>query len=237
MDVSIIIPCFNEEAIIAENLSFLAGFLRDNLKEKKFEIIAVDDGSYDNTFQEIQKTIETNKKNIKGFRLPMNLGKGAAIREGVERASGNSIIFTDADLAYHPRFILDCLETLENTDIAIGSRYIFANSCENYGFIRRNASKIFIKITNAFLKLDFSDIQCGIKGFKKKCAKELFEKLTIFGFAFDMEILAIAKKAGMKISEFAVIMDKSRPSRVRIFRDSFGMLFSIIKVAFRLIKN
>jgi len=230
MKISVIMPAYNEQKIIRENASKVDDFLAKTYKD--YELLIVDDGSRDSTL-EIVEELSGERKNIKVISYPFNRGKGAAVKAGVMEAVGDYILFTDSDLAYSPEFLADAVSTLQEYDIAIGTRYSRGDKAK-YKFKRKWISKIFIGYTNSMLKTKFSDIQAGIKGFRKACAKDIFNKLTIFGFGFDVEILALAKTGKYTIGEFAVeVTGQRKSSKVRVLKDSFKMFFNVVSVWWR----
>jgi len=236
MKISVILPAFNEEKIITKNATVVNDFLSKEYDD--YELIIVDDGSTDKTLELSNRLVEENE-NIKVVTYPFNRGKGAAVKAGVAEASGDCILFTDSDLAYNPKYLKELVEKLNDADMAIGSRYVLDGKKVNrakYKIKRGIVSKCFIGYTNFILKTNQSDIQAGIKGFKKEVAKDIFNKLTIFGFGFDVEVLALAKVMKAKTVEIPVEVTETRKSsKVRIFRDSIKMFFNVIGVRFRVL--
>jgi len=232
MKISVVMPAYNEAKIIEENAKRVDDFLAKTYKN--YELIIVDDGSKDAT-GEIAQNLAISRKNIKVITYPFNRGKGAAVKAGVMAADGDYILFTDSDLAYAPEHLADAAEALEKNDIAIGSRYIREDKSK-YRFKRKIISKIFIEYTNLVFKTDYSDIQAGIKGFRRDVAKDIFSKITIFGFGFDVEVLALAKVNGYSVGEFAVeVSSQRKSSKVRVLKDSFKMFFNVWSVHWRVL--
>ncbi|MDR1101112.1 MAG: glycosyltransferase [Clostridiales bacterium] len=233
MKISVIIPAYNEEKIIDANLRAMASFLGENFD--CFELLLVNDGSVDRTY-EIAQAVAASNPNVRVISCLGHLGKGNAVREGIMRSTGDLIVFTDADLAYPPQYIPYCVRALEQCNIAIGSRYLSGvNSTEKgssgYKNSRMLASRIFVWFANFVLGLNLTDIQCGIKGFQADVAKEIAENSKIAGFGFDAEFLCIAKEKQYTILEFPVRMCENseiRPSRVRIIRDGLKMFANVL---------
>jgi len=228
MEISVIIPAYNEESIIKKCVANMHAFLSTHYKE--FEIIVVDDGSKDDTIKLISNMNLSNLHIISYFK---NRGKGFAVRKGVFAATGDCIVYYDADIAYSPNYITACMNSLKHSDIAIGSRYIYANAkpYEN-DRLRRFLSKSYNFLIKLFLRIKASDVQCGFKGFKANVAREVFARQNIKGYAFDIEILKNAQKSKFDIVEFPIKQsdEPSRPSKVRPIKDSFDMFVSIFKV-------
>ncbi|MCM8767179.1 MAG: glycosyltransferase family 2 protein [Candidatus Omnitrophica bacterium] len=229
MEISIVIPAYNEEKRILKTIEKIYKYFKN--KNYDFEIIVVDDGSKDKTFEIVEKFAK-NKKEIIILKHPKNLGKGAAVRTGVLSASGNFILFTDADLSTPIEEFEKLKEKIENGyDIAIGSRGLKDSKIViPQPFYRRIIGKIFPILVRLIVIKDFKDTQCGFKLFKKEQGKKIFSQLKTGGFAFDVEVLAKAKKEGYKIAEVGIVWYNSPRSSVRILKDSFRMFFSLLKI-------
>ncbi|MCM8808903.1 MAG: glycosyltransferase family 2 protein [Candidatus Omnitrophica bacterium] len=229
MEISIVIPAYNEEKRILKTIERIYKYFKN--KNYDFEIIVVDDGSKDKTFEIVEKFAK-NKKEIIILKHPKNLGKGAAVRTGVLSASGNFILFTDADLSTPIEEFEKLKEKIENGyDIAIGSRGLKDSKIViPQPFYRRIIGKIFPILVRLIVIKDFKDTQCGFKLFKKEQGKKIFSQLKTGGFAFDVEVLAKAKKEGYKIAEVGIVWYNSPRSSVRILKDSFRMFFSLLKI-------
>jgi len=237
MKISVIIPAYNEEEILEKNAIIIDDFLAQNYDD--YELIVVNDGSLDKT-EEIANKLAENRKNIRVVSYPFNRGKGAAVKAGVLASTGEEILFTDCDLAYNPKFLVDCHNMLEDKDIAIGSRYASddgeSKDRSKYTLKRALLSKVFIKYVNLILKTRFTDTQAGIKGFRKDFAKDAFAKLAIFGFGFDVEILALAKAGDYSVGEFWVEVSETRKSsKVRVVKDSILMFFNVLNIKWRVL--
>ena len=236
MKISVILPAYNEEEIIEKNTIIVDDFLAKNFVN--YELIIVTGGSTDKT-EEIMYALAEKRPNIKVISYPFNRGKGAAVRIGALAAVGDEILFTDSDLAYEPKFLIDCHNALAEHDVAIGSRYVDYGKSKDrsrYALKRSLMSKVFIRYTNFILQTKFTDIQAGIKGFRKEFAKDAFSKLKIFGFGFDAEILALAKVGNFSIGEFRVEVTETRKSsKVRIIRDSILMFFNVLNIKWRIL--
>lgn len=222
MKISIIIPVYNEETVIKHTVETLKNYLDENFDF--YEIIVVNDGSTDKS-GEILKNIPY----VTFVDFIKNRGKGCAVKKGVEISDGDIVIFTDADLCYGTEHIKTIAEILKTSDIAIGSR---GKSRNGYTFLRRVYSHVFDDISTLFLGKKI-DAQCGIKGFSSTAAKNIFPLVKTNGFAFDFEVLYLAKKLGEKTKAFPVAMQKNGKSTVRIFKEPFFMIFDIFKIICR----
>jgi len=225
MELSVIIPVYNQQENIGKNLIKLKNCLSKSFID--FEIIAVNDGSSDQSL----KILETLSF-IRLISYPKNKGKGYAVRRGVMAARGKYIFFTDADLSYSPEEIYRATNILkeEKSDGIIGVRY-FKQS--DYPPIRRFLSDTFSSLVKFYLHLDIKDSQCGFKGFEKACARNIFANLTIFRFGFDMELLLEAQNEKLKISSLPVSFTHFPSSSLKLFKDSREMLFSLFKLKIR----
>ena len=228
-DLSIVIPAYNEEALIVSTLDCLHSYL--SRRPDSFEIIVVDDGSRDHTVAFVQQF----QKNIDQVRLLVNsknMGKGFSIQRGVLESRGRIIIFTDADLPYELDAIEGFLVALQNgCDLAVGSRVLPGSEVRGVPMLRYVAGQIFSWMVQAVLFQGLPDTQCGFKSFKAEAAKEIFRRLTIGGFGFDVEMLFIARKRKYAIQPVPVHMIEHRQrSRVRLMTDSLKMFANLFMV-------
>jgi dolichyl-phosphate beta-glucosyltransferase len=229
-ELSIIIPAYNEEALIVNTLDGLKKYLSD--RSDPYEIIVVDDGSQDKTARCIQDWKKTNQVDLRLFINEQNRGKGFSIQRGVMESHGRFIIFIDADLPYELHAIEGFLQVLRNGyDLAIGSRVLPGSQVKGVPVIRYVSGQIFSWMVQAVLFSGLPDTQCGFKSFKSGAAKEIFRRLTIEGFGFDVEMLFVARKLNYAIQPIAVQMiDHRHRSRVRLVIDSFRMFANLFTV-------
>ena len=210
--VSVVVPCFNEGAQISQNLSQICDFLADFCPN--YEVIAVDDGSTDNTFEEITRAASIYPL-IRSFHYSENIGKGFALREGFERATGRYIIFLDADLDLPPHQIALFFEIMqrENADVVIGDKRHPASQVE-YPKRRVIISLIYSALLRILFHLPLQDTQAGLKLFKSEVLERVFSKIVCKRFAFDVELLANVHRLGYKIGEAPVELNFSRVLRL-----------------------
>ncbi|MCM8771878.1 MAG: glycosyltransferase family 2 protein [Candidatus Omnitrophica bacterium] len=228
MEISVIVPAYNEEKRILKTLENIYKYFKN--RNLAFEIIVVDDGSKDKTVEIVNKFAD-GKNEIKIIKHEKNLGKGAAVKTGVLNASGNLILFTDADLST-PIEEFEKLEKKikEGYDIAIGSRGLKDSKIIiPQPLFRRIVGKIFPLLVRLLIIKDFRDTQCGFKLFKKE-TKKIFEELKTNGFAFDVEFLARGKKEGYKIAEVGVVWYNSPESKVSLLKSPLKMLIELKKI-------
>ncbi|OGC45104.1 hypothetical protein A2V49_02255 [candidate division WWE3 bacterium RBG_19FT_COMBO_34_6] len=192
MLVSIIVPAFKQEKTIKKDLENIYDAMSHTRWD--FEIIFVDDGSPDKTFK---KARLIKRKNIKFYKYKKNYGKGYAVKYGMARSSGDVIAFIDSGMEINPNSISLILEHMlwYESDIIVASKRHSASKV-NYSFMRRIYSWgyfIFIKI---FFGLNITDTQSGLKIYKRDVLEKVLPRLLIKQFAFDIELLAVARHLG-----------------------------------------
>jgi len=229
MDVSIIIPAYNEEKRLGKTLEKIYSYFKD--KGINFEIIVVDDGSRDGTVN-LVKNFSIDHPEVKLRCHPHNKGKGAAVKTGVLTAEGNVILFTDADLSTPIEEFEKLKDAIDRGyDIAIGSRGIESSKVIlPQPWYRRYIGKIFPYLVRIIIMADIKDTQCGFKLFKKNAGIKLFKELKAEGFAFDVEILARGKKEHLKIAEIGVLWYNSPESKVSMLKSPLKMLLELNKI-------
>ena len=238
MKLSVIVPTYNAQSVICDNLKKLFAFLSQYSSVFPFEIIAVDDGSTDDTLVRVSE-LKKHYPAIRYFAFEKNCGKGAAVKRGVKEARGKIIVFTDADLPYDLTAILKILEEIKaGADIVIGDRTLpRSRAPKPFPFIRKLSGNVFSIFIQIFLLKGYPDTQCGIKGFRATVAKKLFAKLFEERYAFDMELIFLAHRLDYKIKKIPVILCHKGKSQVKLFGDSFDMLASIMRIKKRLRKG
>ncbi len=236
MKISLIIPMYNESAIIADAVKTFSTHMANTYED--WELIFVDDGSHD-ACSEAVLAAEKEDPRVRLVRYTPNRGKGYAVRQGVLAAEGDLILFTDCDNAYGEDAVKRMVDTLIETgaDMAVGSRNLSKDGHEGYTFIRKLASKTYLKMIAFIAGFKLSDSQCGIKGFKKEAAKKIFRNCEVDRFAFDLEVIMIATKVGYTITEMPVKIINHRESTVNLFRDATRMLRDVTKMKKRIKKQ
>jgi dolichyl-phosphate beta-glucosyltransferase len=226
LTLSLIVPAYNEEDIIRENLQKIISFLK--AKSFAWEIIVVSDGSTDATMQIVQSM---KNKNIKIFELDQNRGKGAALRKGVREANGEYVLFTDADLSVSIQYLDDVMVALKKTDVVIASRRVKgAKILRHQPFIRENMGRVFTKLTQLMLGSSISDFTCGFKGFRANVAKKVFSEGKLDRWAYDSEIIFLANKYGYSISEVPIVWENRVESRVKMGSAALTSFIDLLKI-------
>lgn len=228
-ELSIVVPAHNEGWRLPDTLKTLLAFLAS--QSYKAEVIVVENGSTDDTVTVIQRMMVGNQN----LRLITRheAGKGGAVQAGVLEARGRAIFLCDADLSTPAAEIPRFLASLDNGyDIVLGSR-------EGVGAIRYGEpeyrhimGRVFNKIVQVLAVPDIEDTQCGFKAFTGASANALFPRQTIQGWAFDVEILYLARKSGLRIAELPVEWRFNNDTKVKALRDTRVMLTDIIKIRF-----
>lgn len=228
IDLSIVIPACNEETRLPPTLAAVTTWLAS--KPRSAEVILTDDGSTDRTADVVREAASRDPR-IRLIRSPVNRGKGAALRNGVAVARGRHIVFFDADLSYPLETIERALLGLETNHLVIGARDLApAHGHRSYPPLRRVATTAFQLLVESALNLGIRDTQCGFKAFRGEVARPLFEALTIERFAFDAELLFLARQWNLRIERLPVEMTHATGSSVRIVQDSARMCRDILLI-------
>jgi len=206
--LSIVIPVYNEENAVERNLREVKATFDDF--GCRYEIIVIDDGSKDNSYQILEK-LEKYIPNLIVKRNSKNFGKGRALKKAFKYTSGDLIVWLDADLDLHPYQIktLYDIMVLNDADIVIGSK-MHSNSKIDYPFTRKIISYLAYFLTVFLFDLPCHDTQTGIKLFKRKVLEEVFPRILVKKFAFDLEVLVNAHYLGFSIVEAPIVLKNQR---------------------------
>jgi len=223
-NLSIVIPAYNEAERLPRTLDRLTTFF--SKKPITYEIIVVDDGSIDET----RHTVETrNDPRIYCLVNGANRGKGYAVRRGVLAAHYEWILVTDADLSAPIEELSHLLAA--DADVAIGSRaFIESKILARQPRYREIGGKVFNGLVQALLLPGIFDTQCGFKLFRYDAAHQIFSRLTLTGFAFDVEVLFIAKKLGYTVREIPITWAHDSETRVRVKSEIFSSLADLAQI-------
>ncbi|MBI1863895.1 glycosyltransferase [Candidatus Woesebacteria bacterium] len=234
--LSVVIPAYNEVKNINAGVLFQ---VYEYLKKQKYtwEVLLVDDGSTDNTVNLLTK-FQKNRKNFKVLKEP-HRGKAGTVIAGMLNTKGEIVLFTDMDQATPLNQIENFFPEFEKgKDLVIGSRL----GREGYSTIRKIMALGFVSLRKIILGLPFKDTQCGFKAFKNSKAREIFKRMKVFNdkarskgaavtAGFDLEILYIARKLNLKVSEVTVDWhEKGLRKEVSPIKDSYEGLRDLIKV-------
>ena len=225
MDLSLIMPAYNEERRIRRVLDLYTAFLR---RKYDFELIIISEGN-DNTAS-IVKGIMANTPEIKLLEFRGRQGKGRAIAQGIKESRGEIIGFVDADVSVSPENFDKLVRSLNGMDCAIASRRAkgaLIPTRQPWG--RRISSRIFNVFVNLLFGLEIKDTQCGAKVFKKSKIYPMLPLMKTRGFEFDVERLWRLKKAGFTIKEVPIVWKHERGSTFRL-KYSMMMFFNLLKL-------
>lgn len=226
MDISLVIPAYNESGIIMDTIQTVSARLAELTAE--YEVLIVDDGSTDG-MAELVRGCGDPRVRLEGYAS--NRGKGCAVRTGMLAAQGDLILCTDADLAYGVDVFAGLLERLRTgeADLVIGSRRMGGEGYKNYPPLRILMSKCFGLLSHMISGLPY-DTQCGIKAYRRQAARDIFSRCTTDGFSFDFEVLMWADKLGLKVEQFPVSVINFRESKVNVIRDSARMFRDVFRI-------
>jgi len=230
--ISVVVPCYKEAEVIETNIKTLSQYLKGRFLH--FEIIVVTDGSPDDTRKNIERFGNAHP-DIPLILIPFakNQGKGAAIKAGVLASKFDPILFIDADLTIPIDELEKFTSAIGSADIAIASRLVSGSSFEEPAPRYRTVlARGFHLLQILFLgNFEFSDTQCGFKLFRRAIALDLFRKITVKRFAFDAELLFLAKKFNLRVAILPVKVNKDpRNTNVNTFKDSINMFFALLKI-------
>ena len=226
---SVVIPAFNEASRIDETLRLTLDYLRNASPES--ELILVNDGSTDATSPIAREVLETAKIKTRLLENFPNRGKGAAVRSGLLAAQKPIALFFDADLSTPLEETSKVIEPIANgqIDIAFGSRALDRRLIgQHQPWRREQAGRVFNLIVRLATGLPFWDTQCGFKAFRIDVCRPILEAARIDGFAFDVELLYLAHRAGLRIREIPVRWNHAEGSKVHFIYDSVRMLQEVI---------
>src|SRR5207249_12253782 len=226
---SIVIPAFNEESRIAKTLGLTLNYLGNVSPES--ELIVVNDGSTDATATITRDVFSEAKINIRLLEDFPNRGKGAAVRSGLLAAQRPIGLFSDADLSTPLEETPKLIEPIADgkIDIAFGSRALDRRLIGiRQPWRREYAGRVFNLLVRVATGLPFWDTQCGFKAFRLDVCRPILEAAHLNGFAFDVELLYLARRAGLRLREIPVRWNHTEGSKVRFFHDGLRMLREVI---------
>jgi dolichyl-phosphate beta-glucosyltransferase len=227
--LSIVIPAFNEQARLPRTVLEIIGWCA--IRNLDFELIIADDGSQDETLA-LGRLFEESDMRVRALSCP-HMGKGAAVRMGILNAKGRFVLFMDADGATPLNEIPKLLASMEQGyDVAIGSRVAKCPGTVEVktSLHRRVIGRVFAFIVGLFAIEGIADTQCGFKMFRREAAMAVFSRQKIAGFAFDAEILFLARRLSLSIAEIPVNWVAQPGSKVRLVTDSLKMLRDILYI-------
>lgn len=228
---SLVIPAYNESARIENCVRSVARWAAERPGGREWEVILVDDGSTDDTVARAKRCAEAEDLSLRVVGYAPNRGKGAAIRYGVLGSSGDPVLVSDTDLSTPLSEWSKLAERLPAHPIAIGSRAIEqALVRKKQPFYRQFMGRTFNRFVRLLAVPGIGDTQCGFKLFRGDVARGLFRDARVDRFAYDVEILFLARRRGIPIAEVPVVWINSPESKVAVVRDSLRMLWDLLRI-------
>jgi glycosyltransferase involved in cell wall biosynthesis len=237
LDLSIVIPAYNEDQRLPKTLAAIVEFLKS--KPYRAEIIVVDDGSTDHT----AAAVTAARENFPELRLLSNngnRGKGFSVRHGMLEARGEIALFTDADLSTPIEETDKLLAAIveQGYDAAIGSRAVDRSLIEvHQSLIREYAGIFFNRLVRAIMGIAFSDTQCGFKAFRLDRTRVIFEQQRIERFGFDPELLFLAKRNGLRVAEVPVRWRHDAATKVNFPADGVHMFLELLLIRWNAVRG
>ena len=230
--LSVVIPAYNEESRLGDSLEKIRNYLEGN--SISAEVVVVDDGSTDRTHEIAVGLLGGGRGRV--VRNTENRGKGYSVRRAVLEARGRWVLLTDSDLS-SPIEEHDKLATAArdyDLDVAFGSRALPDSRVEiRQHIVRELMGKSFNRAIRLITGLPFHDTQCGFKLMDRERCRPLFERMVVDRFAFDVELLFLCVRFGIRVREIPVIWRNSPGSKVSMLADPLNMLYDIVRVRWR----
>lgn len=229
--LSIVIPAYNEEKRIGRTLEGTFEYL--DAQSYESEVLVVNDGSSDRTAETVRQFATGRNGQLRLIENPGNRGKGYAVRNGMLQASGEIILFYDADLATPTSEIIKVIEPIaeDRYDVVFGSRALKHELIGvHQSFLRELRGRGGNLLLRLLLGLDFKDTQCGFKAFRRQAVRDIFAVQRIDGFGFDPEVLFIGQRHGWRLLETPVRWNHVEGSTVTLFATTVKVLLEVLTI-------
>jgi glycosyltransferase involved in cell wall biosynthesis len=226
-ELSVVMPAYNNGYVVEEAVSRVEAAVKQI--GVHYELIVVDDGSVDDTRRKVADYANCNG-HIKVVGYERNMGKGYAVKTGFQHATGKAVVFIDSDLDIDPRQILRYFKALRHGDIVIASKW-HPQSSVKIPFIRRFLSHTFNVLVRLLTGVGLKDTQTGLKAVRRKALKRVFSSLAVKRYAYDVELLALARLHGLRVVELPVnvrMRGLFKPKNV------LGMFVDLLGITYRL---
>jgi dolichyl-phosphate beta-glucosyltransferase len=232
--LSIVLPAYNEALRLPAFLTAVRTYLEEEYPES-YEVIVVDDGSHDGTAAMLAE-IGRDWPALVVLSHPINRGKGAAVRTGMLAAGGDLLLFADADGATPITEAARLHVAIrEGADVAIGSRLIQADGLvRERTRLRRLVGRSFAALARWWLAIPEQDTQCGFKMFQRQAGRQLFSAACEARYLFDLELLALAHRLGLRVAEVPVSWREVPGSHLSLSQELFRVLFGLYRIRRRL---
>lgn len=236
--LSVVVPAYQEARRLPASLGRMATYFSQC--PFPYEVLIVVEHGSDGTL-ELAAERMAKQANFQVIDNGPQRGKGYAVRSGILRARGEMVLYMDADLSVPLEEIPHFLAYLQNhaeVDVLIGNRQHIASRIEQRQTpLRQRMGQIFNQVLQSLALLEVRDTQCGFKAFRREAARAIFSRQTIDGFAFDVEILLLARALGYRMADLPVRWINSPESKVRIVRDSLRMLVDTLRMRARVART
>lgn len=229
MDLSVVIPAYNESRRLTPTLERVVTYLQR--AGRPYEVLVVDDGSTDDT-SEVAAAFEP--QGVRVLRQDVNRGKGAVLRTGVLESRGREVLLVDADLSTPIEEVEKLRPHLDEAELVLGSRAV--NGAEitvRQPPLRELMGRTFNLLIRLLGVRGLRDTQCGFKLLDGEAARRLFRELTIERFAYDVELVLLARRHGYRVAEVGVVWADSPQSRVDPMKDSLRMFWDVLRIRWR----
>mgnify|MGYP001765334723 CR=1 FL=1 len=230
--LTVVIPSYNEERRLSGTLVRIGGYFEK--ADLRVEILVVDDGSTDASARVATQFLRGREGRV--LRNPENRGKGFSVRRAMLEARGRFALLTDADLSTPIEEHATLSEAIRDhdLDVAIGSRALARSRIEvRQSLVRRTMGKTFNRIIRLMTRLPYHDTQCGFKLMDVDRVRPIFRKMVVDRFAFDVELLFLCMRFGLKVREVPVVWRNSPGSTVSLVGDPINMLADVVRVRWR----
>jgi glycosyltransferase involved in cell wall biosynthesis len=226
---SIILPAFNESSRIGPSLEKALAFVRE--QHWNVEIIVVNDGSRDDTADVVRRFM-LHAPQLRLLENPGNHGKGYSVRNGMLNARGDILIFSDVDFSSPIQESVKLIGAIEQgADVAFGSRWLLAETqTQRQSLLRQFVGRAYNVLLRLLLRLPYKDTQCGLKACTRRAAEVIFTRQQIEGWGFDPEVLFIARKFGLKMTEVAVEWANDDRSKINPIVDGVKMFYELLTI-------
>jgi len=230
-ELTVVIPAFNEQRRLPWTLGQLAAFL--DQWNVDYRVLVADDGSTDGTAALVSDRLGGRLSSI---RLPRHRGKGCAVRAAMLSATGQVLAFTDADLPYDLAALRGGFEQIRSRqcEVVFGARDLKGSECRvARATARRITTRIFGQMVKRLISGEVSDTQCGLKLFSRRAALEIFARTTIRGFAFDVEVVLLARQLGLGFRRIPVTLVSEDASTLSLPRHAAPMAWDVLRLFLR----
>jgi len=229
VEVSVVLPAYNEEATIRSTVETTLSTLAAFLPADAFEVIVAEDGCDDGT-PEIADEMAEHDDRVRHVHSDERLGRGGALERAFRAADGETLVYFDTDLATDMQHLEELVESIrtEGYDVATGSRWISGQEADRPAK-RGVPSRAFNGLTRLFLRSTLQDHQCGFKAFDRDALEALVPEVQDQHWFWDTEVLVKAQRRGYRVKEFAVDWEPKGDTKVDLVRDVLGMGSQIVR--------